>query len=708
MKNIRLATLAKIVIPLFLVCTVVILISFFFYQSAIQYENEFLNTTIESFGVTLAPNVVTRIADAHASSAALSVLITCVICLYVIIALAALFVVTYKLAPVRQLVTVAAKLASDDSSEGKLKIPNDELGDLTRELAFLIKVTDENMVKLEEALEKANAASKAKGDFLSNMSHEIRTPINAIIGMTNIAKTAHSIERKDYALAKIGDASTHLLGIINDILDFSKIEADKLVLYEESFVFEDMLKKVINIINFRVVEKHQKLSVYVDENIPRKIISDEQRVAQIITNLLSNAVKFTPENGTINLNTKLLKDGDGVCEIQFDIIDTGVGISEEQLAKLFSPFEQAESSTTRKYGGTGLGLTIAKRIVESAGGEISVKSALGEGSTFSFTIKAEKPEQDKDDSLLTAKDVNVENMRILIVDDDEDIREYFTDIALRFNIVCDVVASADEAIGLLQSGNKYDMCFIDWIMPDVGGKELASHIKEIDGGNSVVIMISSVEWQEIADEAKDAGLDKFLAKPIFPSAFVESIHRYLGIDLLDAEVGSDKPEKTDSFWGYRVLLAEDVEINREIVIALLEPTLLEIDCANNGAEAVKMFSETPEKYNIIFMDLQMPEMDGFDATKKIRAMEDERARTIPIIAMTANVFKEDIENCIAVGMDDHIGKPLDFNLVMQILRRYLFQQAPVKERRIAERRQYKTDRRQEADRRARDRRRCLT
>jgi len=481
----------------------------------------------------------------------------------------------------------------------------------------------------------------------------------------------------------------------------TKIEADKLELHQEAFIFEDMLKKVINIINFRVVEKHQKLTVYVDDRIPRTIIADDQRLSQVLTNLLSNAGKFTQENGAISVNTKLLEEDECGCEIQFDIIDNGVGISEEQQAKLFKPFEQAESSTTRKYGGTGLGLTIAKRIVELMEGEISVSSVVGEGSTFTFNIKAQKViEAEK--SFLPKETMDINNMRILIIDDDEDIREYFVDIARRFNIACDAVASGEEAIELMKR-EKYDMSFIDWKMPGMDGMELTRRIKEMDSDKSVTIMISSAEWQDIAEEAKGAGVDKFLPKPIFPSTFIECINQYLCVDLLGEEK-KDKSENVDRFEGYRVLLAEDMDINREIVMALLEPTLLEIDCAENGVEAVRMFIEAPDKYNIIFMDLQMPEMDGFDAAKSIRALDIARAKSIPIIAMTANVFKEDVENCLAAGMNDHIGKPLDFDKVLHILRRYLFRQKPAKERRKTERRQGEHDRRQVKDRRVGDRR----
>jgi signal transduction histidine kinase/CheY-like chemotaxis protein len=404
-----------------------------------------------------------------------------------------------------------------------------------------LSVALEQMFKtLQDRIEHAQQASRAKSDFLSNMSHEIRTPMNAIIGMTTIGKLAETIERKDYAFGKISNASTHLLGVINDILDMSKIEANKLELSPTKFNFEKMLRKVVDVNIFRVDERRQKLTISTDEAIPRNLIGDDQRLTQVITNLLSNAVKFTPEDGAIRINACLERADGDVCTIRIDVTDTGIGISEEQQTRLFKSFEQAQSSTSREFGGTGLGLAISRRIVEMMGGRIWIKSALGEGATFSFTINAVDAHDDETDR-------------------------------------------SDE----------------------------------------------------------------------------------------NAAIGGDPSDETDIFKGYRIILAEDVEINRIIVLELLEATGIVIDCAENGVEAVNLFAENPAQYDMIFMDIQMPKMDGYDATKSIREMEQAYAKEIPIVAMTANVFREDIEKCLAVGMNGHVGKPINIEEVLEKLRTFL-------------------------------------
>ena len=534
----------------------------------------------------------------------------------------------------------------------------------------------QDVTEIEYAREAAERASAAKSEFLSNMSHEMRTPMNAIIGMTDIAKNSDTIERKDYCLKKIEDASTHLLGVINDILDMSKIEANKLELSHESFSFEKMIQKVVNVINFRVDEKHQMFTVNLDSAIPNSLTGDDQRLAQIITNLLSNAVKFTPEGGRVRLDAKLKSEDPGAVTVQIAVSDTGIGISADQQARLFRSFQQADNSTSRKFGGTGLGLAISKRLVEMMGGEIWIESEPGRGATFAFTFKAERG-VDKNRSLLSSN-ISWNNVRVLAVDDSPDTLEYFRLAAARLNIFCDTALSGDAALDLIAKNGLYDIYFIDWKMPGMNGIEAAARIREQSAGKpSMVIMISAAEWNMIESDAKKAGVDRFLQKPLFHSDLVDCLNECFGVPL---EGEQEPASQKDDFSAFRILLAEDVEINREIVLALLEPTRLNIECAANGAEAVKMVEAAVRPYDMIFMDVQMPEMDGYEATRRIRALEKERreragdsasAPAIPIIAMTANVFREDVEKCLKAGMNDHVGKPLDFDEVLQKLRVHL-------------------------------------
>jgi len=526
---------------------------------------------------------------------------------------------------------------------------------------------------LKDALHKATEASKAKGEFLSNMSHEMRTPLNAIIGMTTIGKNAASIERKDYALGKISDASTHLLGVINDVLDMSKIEANMLELSPVEFNFEKMLQKVVAVVNFRVDEKRQKLTVHIDKEIPPTLIADDQRLAQVITNLLGNAVKFTPEDGLINLDARFLEEENGLCSIQVSVSDTGIGISPEQQKRLFSSFQQAESSITRKYGGTGLGLAISKSIVEMMGGTIKVHSESGKGSTFTITIQARRGAEEKQE--FPAPNVDLSDVRIMAIDDDPDILEYFKEVARGLGVHCDTAINGEEALRLVDSGGAYHIYFTDWKMPGIDGIQLAHELKTRASVNadSFVIMISAAELNTAEKEAKEAGVDRFLSKPLFPSAIAAAINESLGVKRQQTQ--KTQTDIAGIFEGRSILLAEDVEINREIVKTVLEPTRIEIDYAENGVEAVRMFTETPNKYSIVFMDVQMPEMDGYEATRRIRAFEaelpPEHPQRVPIIAMTANVFREDIEKCLEAGMDSHVGKPLDFDEVLGKLRAYL-------------------------------------
>jgi signal transduction histidine kinase len=426
----------------------------------------------------------------------------------------------------------------------------------------------EQNTRLSALREAAETASRAKSEFLSNMSHEMRTPLNAVIGMTAIAENTSAIEKKNYCLHKIKDASTHLLGVINDILDISKIEAGKFDLAYAEFNVEKMLQKVADVVNFRVDEKHQDFTVHIDDGMPPTLIGDEQRVAQVLANLLANAVKFTPERGTIRLSARLLHEAKGECLLQMDVQDTGIGISEEQQSRLFNAFQQADGGISRRFGGTGLGLVISRRIVEMMGGTIWVESEPEKGSTFAFTIR---------------------------------------------------VARGTEGHG----GS-----------PESGAAPEKPRIPAVNGAPETGAYTARTEQEAPAGGA-------------------------------------------GCFRGFRLLLAEDVDINREIVAGLLEPTGVSIESAENGAEAVRMFSEAPDAYDLIFMDVQMPEMDGYEATRRIRALDVPAASAIPIIAMTANVFREDVERCLAAGMNGHVGKPLDLEEVVRRLREFL----PAKRRR---------------------------
>ncbi|MDR1575926.1 MAG: response regulator [Treponema sp.] len=510
-----------------------------------------------------------------------------------VIAICVIMLVLYFIARniTRPILTLSdtAKILGEGNFDTEVPLiqSNDEIGTLAKAFRFmaekinhLIKEMQEYAKSLESAMKEAMAANKAKTLFLANMSHEMRTPMNAIIGMTAIGKSASGAKKKNYAFGKIEDASTHLLGVINDILDMSKIEADKFELSAAEFNFEKMLQKVVNVINFRIDEKKQHFTVHIDNNIPRILNGDDQRLAQVITNLLSNAVKFTPEFGSISLDTRFLKEENGLCTIQTEVADTGIGISEEQQSRLFTSFEQAERSTSRKFGGTGLGLAISKRIVEMMGGTILIKSEPGKGSVFTFTVQIERGvETDADAPVFSA-----EGAAASVLPESDSLRD------------------------------------TDTFQPDTGAGDAAEH-----------------------------------------------------------SASAEMPQ-ADNFRCRRVLLVEDVEINREIVLELLEPTGLEIDCAENGTEALRKFSEAPDKYDMIFMDVQMPEMDGYEATRKIREFETEKNQRkadvefpqgIPIVAMTANVFREDIERCLETGMNDHIGKPLNFEEVLVKLRKYL-------------------------------------
>ena len=523
---------------------------------------------------------------------------------------------------------------------------------------------------LIEAKEIAEETTRAKSDFLSRMSHEMRTPMNAIIGMTNIAKLSQSWERREYCLDKIEGASKHLLGVINDILDMSKIEANKFELSNTDFSLDRVIETVVNVINFRVDEKHQQLTLMVDDRVPPALFGDEQRLAQVMTNLLTNACKFTPDGGRLSVNVHLIDRVADRVTLQIDVADTGIGISDEQKARLFKSFEQADGSTSRKFGGTGLGLAISKRIVEMMGGKIWIESEIGKGSTFSFTAAFGISELEfgaSDDELRR------KNLRILAVDDSDDALEYIRHVMAQLGESCDVAHSGKEAIAMIKSSEQpYDAIFVDFQMPGMDGIELTSEIKKHDNEHSVVIMISVAEWSEISGSALEVGVSSFIPKPLFPSQVVRCLNSLFnaGLGTRDGIIPGTKDDPL-RFEGLNVLLAEDVEINREILTTMLAYTKINFEEAVNGQIAVDMFAANPKHYDMVLMDIQMPTMDGLEATRSIRALPDPWAKRIPIVAMTANAFREDVENCMAAGMNAHVAKPLDMPQVMKELDKWL-------------------------------------
>jgi len=528
-----------------------------------------------------------------------------------------------------------------------------------------------DITEIITAKEAAEQASMAKSEFLSRMSHEMRTPMNAIFGMTNIARGSKDPNKVEYCLEKIEGASKHLLAVINDILDMAKIEANKFELSVEPFDFEKMLINITDVINFRVEEKRQTFIVNLDGSLPETLIGDELRLTQVVTNLLSNAVKFTPDGGTITLSAKNVGTSANKQMLQIEVADTGIGISAEQQARLFSSFEQADGGTARKYGGTGLGLAISKRIVELMGGKIWVESRPGQGAKFIFTVKYETGGKPQPRARLNVKK---DEIRILAVDDAPEIREYFTEVMGAFGMACDVAADGFEAMEMVQNceGKPYNIFFIDWKMPGMDGVELTGKIKERRKDGAVIFMISAAEWSNIEREARAAGVDRFISKPLFPSILLDNINECVEIAVDGA--AEKKPAHPHKFCDYRgrvILIAEDVEINREIIGTILEETGISIDFAENGRQAVTMFEETPGRYSLILMDIQMPEMDGYEATRGIRSSGRRGAAAIPIIAMTANVFREDIEKCLAAGMNDHLGKPVNTGDLFKKLKLYL-------------------------------------
>lgn len=526
--------------------------------------------------------------------------------------------------------------------------------------------------ELTGAKEAAEAATRAKSDFLANMSHEIRTPMNAIIGLSYLAlKTSLNAKQRDY-LNKIHNAGTSLLAVINDILDFSKIEAGKLDIETTDFKLDDVINSVTTVTAQKAQEKGLELLAEVPGTVPQFLLGDPLRLGQILTNLINNAVKFT-EHGEIRLKAELLERTGDKCELRFSVHDSGMGMTREQSAKLFQPFTQADTSTTRKHGGTGLGLTICRRLVELMGGQIWLESEPGRGSVFSFTVRLGIGEQKGSGKIVPEK---LRNLAALVVDDNSAARDIIQDALRDIARRVDTANSGPEALTAIKhmdAGQPYDVVFMDWRMPGMDGLQAARIIKsdETLGHPPAIVLVTAFGREEVREEAEHLHLDGFLLKPVTKSMLVDALVSIFAASTDDAgAVAVEISADVSRLQGLRVLLTEDNEINQQIAVELLEGVGSKVDVANHGGEAVeKLFrgGDFPQ-YDVVLMDIQMPEMDGYQATAKIRS--DPRFAQLPIIAMTAHATTEERQRCLDAGMNDHVAKPIDPALLYETLGKY--------------------------------------
>ena len=537
------------------------------------------------------------------------------------------------------------------------------------ELDFRIetqKKLEEQSRALSDALNVAEKASKAKTAFLSNMSHEIRTPMNAIIALDNIAiNDPETPEKTREYLEKIGGSAEHLLNLINDILDMSRIESGKLTLKNEAFSFQKLLEGINTMFSSQCADKDIDYQCHINGHVDDHYIGDSMKLKQVLINILGNAVKFTPEGGSVSLNVEKKASFDGKTTLQFAITDTGIGMSKDFLPHIFDAFAQEDLSTTSKYGSTGLGLAITKNIVEMMNGTIDVESEKGKGTTFTVAVTLM---DDTRKAYGETENFDPQEMSVLIIDDDPVACEHAKLVLEKVGISAEVAESGKQALEMVSlrqtRRDPYNLILVDWKMPEMDGIETTRRIREIVHDDSAIIILTAYSWDDVMEEATGAGVDSFLAKPLFAATVIDEFKAAVSRKIESESEQAGKAELA----GRHVLLAEDVAINAEIMIMVLQSRDMTADLAENGRIAVEKFaSSEPGYYSAVLMDIRMPEMDGLEATRKIREMDRPDAAGIPIIALTANAFDEDVQRSMQAGLNAHLSKPVQPDVLFETL-----------------------------------------
>ena len=532
------------------------------------------------------------------------------------------------------------------------------------------RMTKQQMLELDEARKEAVRANRAKSEFLSNMSHDIRTPMNAIVGMTAIA-TANIDDKQQVqnCLRKISLSGRHLLGLINDVLDMSKIESGKLTLSMDQVSLREVMDGIVGIVQPQVRAKHQQFDVFIHDITTENVCCDSVRLNQVLLNILGNAVKFTPEGGEIHvaMYEEPSEKGDAFIRIHFHITDTGIGMTQEFKEHIFESFVREDSMRVRKTEGSGLGMAITKYIVDAMGGIIEVDSEPGKGTEFRVILDLEKSE-------VTEADMVLPPWRMLVVDDDRQLCESTVASLQSIGVQADWTLDAESAIKLVDERRErredYQIILLDWKLPGMDGITAAREIRRRYGDGFPILLISAYDWSEIEEEARAAGITGFIAKPLFKSTLFYGLKPYLVPSAPEEQ--EEQEADFQKLNGRRVLLAEDNELNWEIAEELLTDEGLELDWAENGQICVEKFQAAqPGYYDAILMDLRMPVMTGYDATQAIRALDRPDAKAIPIIAMTADAFAEDVKKCLDAGMNAHVAKPIDVREVCRLLLRFM-------------------------------------